>query len=584
MEYILTESVEISIYWIYDVSNATVTQVAYRREGGSGMGLFDYKNDLFGGWFDFNGDGKTTWEEEYIAIRHFEEWSKKNKNRKWISFGAYKKYKWRDTCEHDWEFDIDPEDYETKDEYDEALEEAKYSWRETCEDGWEFDVDPEDYETEDEYNEALEEAKYSWRDNYDEALTDVIDPKDYETEEEYNIALCQEYSRINNASTQVSLTLECPALDKLKEIKETDYPNKRQYKAAYTLANEFIIYSSNEYEQEVKARCKFIIEKSNTVIAANYLTHDGDFLYSQAIKDNFQLPITLPDEDETSEFGFSEILQKIDKKDIHLCLEVWAWCLNEFLPYTQFDSCSKESLTNYILDDLDCFSDKFKAALIVYMEKHPDFREKVVRDAADLASSLSTLIVDAITQNFPDTAKALFEDGLAIANGKWRPINNLIDGIISSSKNYDELETIEYVEQNFLPRIKTYQDGMILDEIEAWEKDIADYKQYVEQYCDRYAYTRSNSWRQTVPDGKEYGLEPLYYDSKKEYLEALSKEKYGWRQRYNNRDTCGLNPAAYETESAFLNDLSTRLDEKRKSEREKRQKKSFRTGEYVPAF
>lgn len=45
------------------------------------MGLFD-KNDkgLFGGLFDFNGDGKTTWDEEYLAFKIFEECTKEEEN------------------------------------------------------------------------------------------------------------------------------------------------------------------------------------------------------------------------------------------------------------------------------------------------------------------------------------------------------------------------------------------------------------------------------------------------------------------------------------------------------------------------
>ena len=48
----------------------------------------------------------------------------------------------------------------------------------------------------------------------------------------------------------MNISLECPALDKLDEIKEEDYPNKRRYNAAYTLANEFLIYSNDEYEKK----------------------------------------------------------------------------------------------------------------------------------------------------------------------------------------------------------------------------------------------------------------------------------------------------------------------------------------------
>lgn len=39
-----------------------------------------------------------------------------------------------------------------------AVEEAKYEWREYCENGWEYDLDPMDFETEEEYQDALEEV------------------------------------------------------------------------------------------------------------------------------------------------------------------------------------------------------------------------------------------------------------------------------------------------------------------------------------------------------------------------------------------------------------------------------------------
>ena len=53
---------------------------------------------------------------------------------------------------------MNPENYDTEDEFEEALNEAKYGWRDLCEDGSDYDLDPEDYETEEEYMDALEDA------------------------------------------------------------------------------------------------------------------------------------------------------------------------------------------------------------------------------------------------------------------------------------------------------------------------------------------------------------------------------------------------------------------------------------------
>ncbi|MEG2677656.1 MAG: hypothetical protein RR933_06010, partial [Oscillospiraceae bacterium] len=346
-----------------------------------------------------------------------------------------------------------------------------------------------------------------------------------------------------------------------EEISETDYPNKRRYNAACKLAVESATCSDDERAEIENDRYRFITENADTLIAANYLTPTGDFLYSQAIKDNFKVPVTLPDEDETREFDFRKILQKIARKDIPLCLEVWAWCLEQFLPYVGYDISSKDDLTNDIIYYINEFSDEFPPALIRYMGEHPDFRTKVIAEAEPAISELAELITDAIKQNSLDTAKALFIDGLTAANGKWQEINRLTDNIIYNSKTYSELETIEYAEQELLPLVKTYQDGMILDEIEVWEESITKYKLQMEQTCDQYAYTRSNSWRKTVPDGKEYRLDPVNYKSEEKYLGAFNREKYRWRQTFNSKETCGLNPEDYETKDAFLEDLSPKMRE-----------------------
>lgn len=99
-----------------------------------------------------------------------------------------KKHLWRNHCEDGSPYDINPSDYETADEYNDALANAKqntnvesesnlatmiatceyqdasskkYIWRKYCEDGSEYGIDPMNYETADDYEDALLEAKGS---------------------------------------------------------------------------------------------------------------------------------------------------------------------------------------------------------------------------------------------------------------------------------------------------------------------------------------------------------------------------------------------------------------------------------------
>lgn len=99
-----------------------------------------------------------------------------------------RKYLWRDHCEDCSPYGINPNDYETADEYNDALVDAKhnltsqigsnqltmistcghqddvskkYVWRKYCEDGSDYGIDPLDFETADDYEDALAEAKDS---------------------------------------------------------------------------------------------------------------------------------------------------------------------------------------------------------------------------------------------------------------------------------------------------------------------------------------------------------------------------------------------------------------------------------------
>lgn len=81
------------------------------------------------------------------------------------------RYAWRLNCEDGSAYGIDPNDYETRDEYNEALNREKHGWRDYCEDGSDYGISPEDYETEEEYDEALENVK---ADSFDADVDDEL--------------------------------------------------------------------------------------------------------------------------------------------------------------------------------------------------------------------------------------------------------------------------------------------------------------------------------------------------------------------------------------------------------------------------
>ncbi len=478
------------------------------------MGFWD---NPFGGLFDFNGDGREDLGEQWVALNIFRQCAESEEDDDIHSSCIYS----GDTHSDDGDV-ID--------------------WREFCEDGSEFGIDPYDYDTEEEYNEALEEARE-------------------------NAAL---------RPMAVHVSIECPLFDKLDEINERNYPNKRRYNAACTLENEFFWYSDEEEAKIQKECCRFIVEHADDITAANYLSWDSGFLYAQAIKDNFELPISLPDEDEYQECEFAVILCKIAKHNIPLSFEIWEWSLETFLPYEQYDTQARVALINYVIDELYSYPNNYRTELVKYMDKHSRLMEKIIDEKNEMADDLDALIATALQDGNTNIALTLFKGGLKQAGSDWKKINSITDGTISWCKNYDELESAEYFKLNMLPLVKSINIGMVQDEIEEWEKELDEYISQVEDECEQYAYTRKNAWRKNVPDGSKYCVDPCDYDSEQEYIEALNEEIKNYNDEWCEDEDADFAEGELEIQEECQSHHEALQNEIYQKEREKQEKEKQR--------
>lgn len=467
------------------------------------------------GFFDSNHDGKLTGFETLMRdtfwLDQQRRWNENydKSNDSYISSGS--------------SFDDDFSSYD----------ETDHSWREYCEDGSDYGIFPEDYETEEEYEETLEEAIEEAEEN----VEDVVIP------------------------VRLSISVAEPESAKLNpEV----FPNKRRYEAAKAVADGFFAFESFEIAS------KFICQNADNILAANYLAYDSGFLYAQAIKDNFELPCSLPNEDEKQEMEFYEILVKLAKRDIPLTLKVWEWCIDQFGPYTRYDEYSANNLAKDVFDRLYSFSnrDDFISAVIRCFEEKPEFGRTVMSLSKEYYYNVPEFISAALIEKRFDVAEMLFKSELYKVTEDWRNILSLTSDIISFCSDGEQLEAMEYFRDNFFPVIKAIPDGMVQDEIPDFEKAIAKYISDVEDSSEQYAYTRKNAWRTTVPDGKEYGLDPICYDSEQEYLDDLNEAKYGWRQWYHNAENeYGLDVNDYETLDEFQKAMNTKRQEKYELER-----------------
>lgn len=275
------------------------------------------------------------------------------------------------------------------------------------------------------------------------------------------------------------------------DLSEDDYPNKRSYDAACCLAY-YAYYCDEDYkfdidEKKEMERCHFILEKADTILAAKYCTSKNGFLYAQAVKDHFKLPVSLPDEDEAQEYSVKQIITKIGRKDVGLALRVWHWLVDQFLPYARYSLYAQDELTYDVIGSLYEMSDKLIDGVVDYLADHMDFCEKIMMAHKKIPYGFEDLILTCLEQDRWELATNLYLHGLRLADDKWREINSLTDNIIGNAKTYSETKIIECFREKMFPLVKAVDIGMVRDEIEVWEEEIEDYLKrmsYVYDGCD----------------------------------------------------------------------------------------------------
>ena len=596
--------------------------------------MFDERDEQ--DFLDFDGDGESDLGERWSALQVFQECEEEHAWRETCEDGSEydldpedyeteeeyeealeeEKYGWRDNCEDGSEFGLDPEDYETEEEYEEALEEEKYGWRETCEDGSEFGLDPEDYETEEEYEEALEEEKYGWRltcedgsgygldpedyeteEEYEEALNNEkyawrltcedgyeygLDPEDYETEDEYNDALYEEKCAWREERTDGAKYGINPddyesedefeeALDRARKREKAEaqsaivascaveaaigapdlYGRLRQeaVERLEAIREGFCIFAEQTKKQEEIDKCGFILHSDAP--AARYLSVGDGFLYWQAIREHFTLPIDLPDAEEEPDSSFSDIFLELAEEDPALAVKVWSWCVAVFGPYRAYDTWSRYLLYNGILSSASDYPPEFMDLAVREMADDPAFCRGVLEENSRFPDPADDYIAHALQTGNAGAAEKLFASVLRHPGAKNKALEDFIQGILYGCEQEDELEAMEAFKFHILPMIEAIEQKRIARLLPRFRERTENHIREVEATAEKYRYSRRNAWRTRCEDGSKYGLDPLDYDSEEEYDAALHEEKYGWRKRCEDGSKYGLDPTYYESEEQY---------------------------------
>ena len=519
------------------------------------------------------------------------------------------KYGWRLTCEDGSEFGLDPENYETEEEYEEALEEEKHGWRLTCEDGSEYGLDPENYETEEEYEEALEEEKYGWRLTCEDGSEYGLDPEDYETEDEYNDALYEEkcaWREDRTDGTKYGLNPDDyesedefeEALDKARKREKAEaqianaasgaaeaaggapdlYGRLRQeaVERLEAIREGFYIITEQKLKQKEIDKCGFILHSDAP--AARYLSVDDGFLYWQAIREHFTLPIDLPDAEEEPDSDFSDIFLELAEEDPALAVKVWSWCVAVFGPYRAYDTWSHSDLLyNDILSSASDYPPAFMDLAVREMADDPAFCRGVLEENPRFPDPADDYIAHALQTGNAGAAEKLFASVLRHLGAKNKALEDFIQGILYGCEQEDELEAMEAFKFHILPMIEAIEQKRIARLLPRFRERMEAHIREVESTAEKYRYSRRNAWRTRCENGSKYGLDPLDYDSEEEYNAALHEEKYGWRRYFIAIGGCyGLDPEDYETKEAFDAAREAAKEREKKEREEKKREEAAR--------
>lgn len=446
-----------------------------------------------------------------------------------------------DIPNHDYDINFDYLDPK----YDKTPAEDVKDWQITSELN-DYGISPFDYDTEEEYLEAVAEAE-----------------ADAEEDEEFVPPIVEIPIKI-----ALDFAVEIPALDRLDAIKECDFPNKRMYEAAcekVKLETGLILGLDEKTKEHNIRQCDFILEYHDKYIAAKYLSIQlGEFLYAQAVKENFDLPFNIPDEDEQMVTPVDDLFRQIHKKCKKQLFPIWKWLIENFVPYMDYSSDNGYSLSTGVIANGSYIDDKFISELANYITENKFFGKVIMELSPSLDNEYGTLFTHLLKNKHFDLVKEMFKI-CAYKDLDSAHICGVIYGFMEACSNYNELETMELFEQHIFPIIKAIDKPDIQDNISAWEDEIKEYYNYCEDNCEQYQFTRKNAWRkQHKKEAEKLGLNVLYYGSVEEYLQDYNAEKYSWRDSYTTDDTYGLNPSDFESEDALNKAISKKIEQEEK--------------------
>ena len=392
----------------------------------------------FTNFFDVNGNGKMDFSEELLAMKVFEDALPEDEAASY------------DDLDSDW------------DGLDDTGLEDEFS-----EDAWLTDTasltDPDlSLHSSNFEDNVSDEDDDTWNDSDEEVLWDDPQKEPEETPVAY-----------------LTFSVESQEERYAKQgIRREDYPTQRAYVAACELADlrkgEGYVPQNSTRQKEMEKR-QFIL--SGSCVAARYLTVSRGFLYAQAVKENFQLPIEVPDEDEHPLTSLDDLFLDLAEEDPALAVRVWAWIVKEFGPYPQYMDDIWMPF-NGLLYMTDRFPPEFQEIAVEELCANEDFRRGLLEESPEFPD-VGGYIAYALEQGKEEQAATLLRAALKNPHGKGTKYEEMVTKITYHIQDQRNPEPWEAMERAIFPVLEDFPDKRTQRLLPQWKKEVADRLQWL---------------------------------------------------------------------------------------------------------
>lgn len=331
---------------------------------------------------------------------------------------------WRDEHYADYlDYGVDPEDYETEEEYLEVLDEVKNEWRSeySCENG----IAPEDYEEEEEFLEAVENVKAQqkstpqkedpmWRTKrMEEAIQYGLSIFGFRSEKEFEDAMAKRKAQNVKVPAVVTITAE-------------NQPKPIQHK-----------------KPAEKKKEKFPVQK--------YANEYYGFSFNQAIADNLTLPEGIDKEDLENLCSVYDLFRFLCRVDVQFAFDAWKWCYNTFWPHCKEERC----LLTEIIDEWSIMNDDFIRLFVEEIERNQELRHEILTKDEEIGSPSVDIPFDLLEMGKGDLAAEIYKNYCSNPHVKEKNIFDTLDDLVLYCAESQKVRIVYLFVEKILPLTET---------------------------------------------------------------------------------------------------------------------------------